>query len=191
MCYKSRGQICQKSSGEFCIANLEIYKIRIRITFLVYHALEQFQFFVLFCFWLVCWFVLDKGSVKPKGPSCISVFLSKVLEKGMIKYLWIGLNSNMVRTHMLHMGSQPYTEPDLTLWFQLVTCMDFCHWSAEKTHVASVQYPLMLEFFKWDSYSGDFHELTTLTCFGTRKCSCKAVYNNAVCCLESFKGSQI
>lgn len=34
-CFQYRGYICQKDSGEFCIVNLEIDNMRIKITFLV------------------------------------------------------------------------------------------------------------------------------------------------------------
>lgn len=34
-CYKSKGYICQKNSGEFCITNLEIYNTKTKINFLV------------------------------------------------------------------------------------------------------------------------------------------------------------
>lgn len=47
--------------------------------------------------------------------------------------LWIGLNSNMVRTDTLHTSSQGDTGPDFTLCSYLVVHWDFCQCSAENS----------------------------------------------------------
>lgn len=47
--------------------------------------------------------------------------------------LWIGLNSNMVRTNTLHTSSQGDTGPDFTLCSYFVAHWDFCQCSAENS----------------------------------------------------------
>lgn len=47
--------------------------------------------------------------------------------------LWIGLNSNKVRTNILHASSQADTGPDFTLCSHLVAHWDFCQCSAENS----------------------------------------------------------
>lgn len=64
--------------------------------------------------------------------------------------LWIGLNSNTVRTNPLHTSSQADTGPDFTLCSHLVAHWDFCQCSPEKSMLHHCNTPLhkYLEIFK-------------------------------------------
>lgn len=75
--------------------------------------------------------------------------------------LWIGLNSNMVRTNTSCTSSQADTGPDFTLYSRLVAHWDFCSAGNSLLHQCN-------SHFRWKSSNN-----TVEISFSTKKCSCK------------------